>query len=214
MSGVLLAGLGLLVASCGAPERAEEKLADDYLCDLPVKSEERRMVQEELGSDDFHTTIFATPGNFASRMEGLLRNRESGKDSPPTDVCLFRWDTGGTDTSVRMSFQWGEPVEKKAAGRSPLEARTYGVNGLPAEAGAIEAKLSFPCVMGGKNRVQSQRVQLIAWAAFLDKARTGSRSDRGTGRSALTYLMAQRAADALGCENEPLRGEPAVKPGG
>ncbi|MFD8551115.1 hypothetical protein ACFV08_05870 [Streptomyces fradiae] len=184
-------------------------LSDDHLCTLPVNSVERNVALQALGAGDYRSTIFARPHTFIDRMEDGLLQREDGQDASPTDVCLFQSGGGGSG-SVRVSYQWAVPVKGEVAGRSPLEGKRYTVNTLPAEVGGIESKFSFSCVMPGKNRALSKQVQLIAWATFTGEPRGGVRKSRDVQHLELTYLMARKAVDVLGCENAPLQGDPVV----
>lgn len=128
-------------------------------------------------------------------------------------MCLFQRVAGEPGGSVRISFQWATPEKGKVAGRPLRDARRYVVNGLPAEANEGDAKLSFSCVMPGDLRGASRQAQLVGWVALTGGPRQGLQSDGDVRHVTLAYLMAQRAVEALGCENEPLRGEPVVKPG-
>ncbi|WP_436990629.1 hypothetical protein [Streptomyces sp. enrichment culture] len=203
---------GLLVASCttGGGERG---VADDHLCRLPAESAEREAVLRAAGADEVRTTVLARPSLFAERSKDELRLWRGTGDVLPTDVCLFQRQEGGADGSVRVSFQWATPVTGTVAGQPLRDPRRYAVNGLPAEAGEGGAKVGFSCVMPDDLRDTSRKAQLVGRVTLTGGPRKGPREDRDVRQVALAYLMAQRAVDALGCENEPLRGEPVVKPG-
>lgn len=206
----LVAGLALLATSCGGGER--QGLAEDYLCDLPAQSAEREAVLKRVGTDKVRTTIFAKPSAFVGLMGDGLRRWEAGDSVVSSDVCLYQRIAGAPDGTVRISFEWGAPEHHKPAGRPIADAAQYAVNGVLAEVNEGEAKISFSCVMPGENRELSRRAQLVGWASF-----TGEPTD-GSGRKAeirdvtLSYLMARRAVEVLGCENKPLQGDPVVKP--
>ncbi len=99
------------------------------------------------------------------------------------------------------------------AGRPLRNANRYVVNGLPAEANEGDAKFSFSCVMRGELRDASRRAQMIGWVSLTGGPREGPQREWDVQHVALSYLMAQKAVEVLGCENKPLQGEPVVKPG-
>lgn len=211
----LLVGLIFLVASCDGGSK--EELSGDYLCDLPSSSLEKEAVLKEIGAGEVRTTIFAGPSDLVESVRSELRKVESGKDVLPIHVCLFQGAAGGSaasdsEASVRIMLQWAVPNRGKAAGRPLRDASHYVVNGLPAEANEGDAKFSFSCVMPGEFRDASRQAQMVGWASLTGGPRKGSQRDWDVRHVALSYLMAQKAVDALGCENKPLQGDPVVKP--
>lgn len=86
------------------------------------------------------------------------------------------------------------------------------VNGVPAEVNEIESKLSFPCDMPGSARELSRQAKLVGWTSFTADGREGSQRTEDIRHVTLSYFMAQRAVEILGCENNPLPGDPAVVP--
>ncbi|KUH36152.1 MULTISPECIES: hypothetical protein [Streptomyces] len=204
----------MLLISCGGGG-AKEGLADDYLCDLPSKSVEEEIVLKALGGEKARTTIFAQPSDLVARMEGRLGELASSEDATGTDVCLFQTPLmSGSKASVRISFQWAAPEKGKAAGRPLRDANRYVVNGLPAEANEGDVKLSFSCVMPGEKRAASRQAQLVGWVSLTGGPRKGPQREWDVQHVTLSYLMAQRTVEALGCEKKPLQGEPVVKPVG
>ncbi|MCQ0022915.1 hypothetical protein M4914_08080 [Streptomyces somaliensis DSM 40738] len=187
-------------------------MADDYLCHLQSESVERDAVLKTLDADEVKTMIFAVPSDLTEDLERELRRLESGEDSLPSNVCLFEGAAGDSNGSVRIMFQWAMPESSKGAGRALRNANRYEVNGLPAEASEGDAKLSFSCVMPGELHDASRQARLVGWVSLTGGPRRGPREGWDIRYVTLSYLMAQKAVDALGCENKPLKGDPVVKP--
>ncbi|URM91223.1 hypothetical protein LUW75_15955 [Streptomyces sp. MRC013] len=165
-----------------------------------------------LDADEVRTTIFAVPSDLAEDVESELRRLESGKDPLPSNLCLFEGATDDSEGSVRIMLQWAAPGRGKTAGRPLRDASHYVVNGLPAEANEGDAKLSFSCVMPGEFRDASRKAQMVGWVSLTGGPRKGSQRDWDVRHVALSYRMAQKAVEVLGCENKPLQGDPVVKP--
>ncbi|KAF0647422.1 MULTISPECIES: hypothetical protein [Streptomyces] len=200
----------LLGSSCGTSGE-EEGLASDLLCDVSVGSPAGDAVRKTLGHSEVETTIFAVPSRLVQRMEDGLREWTAEEGALPTDVCLFQRHAAEGDRSVRISFQWISRSESRK--RDLRDATDYVVNGVPAQVNEIRSEVTFPCFMPGDNRMKSRQLHLVGRAAFTAEGPGESREAMDVRHVTLAYLMAQKAVKALGCENEPLQGEPVVQPG-
>ncbi|MEU3449686.1 hypothetical protein AB0H29_21090 [Streptomyces thermolilacinus] len=201
----------LLASSCATGGGEESSLGPDYLCDAPEGTRVASALSETLGRGRFETTVFAMPADLVRRVEGDLRQWTPEEGALPTDVCLFQHQAADGDRSVRISFQWVSRDGQRKRGLP--DATGYEVSGVAAQTNEIRSEITFPCVMPGEGRALSQRVHLMGRAAFTGERTGETREAKDVRHLTLTYLMAQRAVEALGCENKPLRGEPVVKPG-
>lgn len=86
---------------------------------------------------------------------------------------------------------------------------TYELNGAGGVVNTGNSTLLAQCDLPGELGAQSRNVRLSADAAFSagpdGPAENQAAKDR---RMTLTYLMARRVTDALGCENKPLEKPP------
>ncbi|MFJ3519929.1 hypothetical protein [Streptomyces sp. NPDC090131] len=74
-------------------------------------------------------------------------------------------------------------------------------------------KLFVQCDLPGDLDAPSKSAWLYAKASYtVNIGRTDIDQAARDRQSALTYLMARRVTDALGCENKPLEKPPVVKP--
>ncbi|MFE1576980.1 hypothetical protein [Streptomyces fradiae] len=204
--------LGLLLSSCSTDRADREKaLASDFLCAAPEGSPAGDLLAGTLGPGPVETTVFALPARLVERVEDDLRDKQPDEDALPTDVCLYQSRAGGEERSARISYQWVPSGGQKE--RALENARDYLVNGLPARVNEVAANVTFSCVMPGETRELSRGAKLVGWATFTGESFTDSGAAADLRHVTLTYLMAQKAAKVLGCENEPLQGEPVVQPG-
>lgn len=207
---VMLSLLSLLVASCAsdvspAPAR--------HICEVKDSSQEGEVLQRMIGADGFDTQWFKTTTDFSKQLRKDLQQKGSKRSTLPVDVCFFSSRSGTDVKSVHVSFFWsasGGP----AKGRLHADEWTeYRVGGVLAESTGIIAELATECRISGSLAADSRQVLLRGRLA--SPVSDGKRPEAGTKerQAAFLYAMAQRATEALGCENKPLQGAPVVKPG-
>ncbi|MET9884948.1 hypothetical protein ABZZ20_17815 [Streptomyces sp. NPDC006430] len=199
----------VMLASCtsGEPEAKSEQP-----CGISPSSEEGVLLQGILRAKEFETLIYNSTGEVATALRRALPEASPESRMSPKSTCAL-WAAGqnGGDR-VTFSFGWVSRASKDVEQHLP--------NGVPFEAGGAfgqandtDTALFVGCEMPGKLGGPSKSAWLHAKASHnVSPPRTDI--DRATKdrQTALTYLMARRVTEALGCENKPLEKPPVVKP--
>ncbi|WP_407839085.1 hypothetical protein ACE1OC_26345 [Streptomyces sp. DSM 116496] len=193
-----------LVAAAGcSTEQAGPRAADP--CAIADPSAERDLIKQITGSGDFDTRVNATTAHLVDSLKGDLRSLPS----TPWLMCGYVPTQGKDASRVQLQVRWlyRESKEQNPQGTVPVEA-----NGAVGWAGDTGSQLRVRCDMPGDLRGQSDNALLAVEESFRIGAprpnMTQADRDRQT---SLTYLMARRVAEALGCENKPLKRAPVVK---
>ncbi|WP_371615960.1 hypothetical protein [Streptomyces sp. NBC_00454] len=193
----------LALASCSSGN-SEAKAANP--CGISPTSEEAALVRELLGTENFETKSYRTTSRLVDEFGRALPNLSPDKHIFYTHACEY-----GTD-DARMTFAPGWFLRAAEVPSFPGES-TYSLNGARGVTSNSRSTLLVQCDMPGELRAQSQKVWLTSDTSYTFSP---SRPDADQGardrRMTLTYLMAQRIAEALGCENKPLEQPPVVKP--
>lgn len=195
----------LTLTSCSSGD-SEGKAAN--LCGI-ASSEEEALVREILVTEGYETKAYKSTSELVDKMEAALQHMRPGKDSYFNTACRYEDDRPHRGYAI-FSFGWSP---RAASEVSPSHnGASYELNGAGGVASAGQSTLLVQCDLPGELGGPSRNVRLSADAMFdrpdgpvVDQAA----KDR---RMTLTYLMARRVTDALGCENKPLAAPPVVKP--
>lgn len=163
-------------------------------------------MRELLGTDNFTTKSYRTTSGLVDEFERALPNLGPDKHIFFTHTCEY-----GTD-GARVAFAPGWFLRTAAVPSFPNES-TYSLSGARGVTSNSRSTLLVECDMPGELKEQSHKAWLTSDTRYTF---TPSRPDADQAardrRMTLTYLMAQRITDALGCENKPLEQPPVVKP--
>ncbi|CAM5447076.1 hypothetical protein SAVIM338S_02727 [Streptomyces avidinii] len=206
-SGSALALLcAVTLASCTSNDSAS-KSAD--ACGLSQSSEEESLVREVLGTEDFATRAYGSTSVLADKMRRALPN-VADKERFYTNACGY--SVGGEPREAGVTFLSGWFLRTAAPPSFPADV-SYDVSGTRGVARNSDSTLYVACDMPGEFRAQSQKVWLTADTTYtFNPSRPDADQSIHDRRMALTYLMARRITEALGCENKPLEQPPVVKP--
>ncbi|MFH8728140.1 hypothetical protein [Streptomyces termitum] len=202
---------GLLILAAMATSCASEpeaKPSADSFCVMEEGSGGEKAVQRTLRSDRFDTTFYLTTEEWAQRLGVYLREARAGA----INTCDYapRPKQGSKGAGAR--FSWtpsGAPVWESV----PQEKVTrYDVNGVHVESTYWLARLSVECRLPGDLAEASRKVLFRAELSNLMNSERRNDAEARKRQIELLYILAGRAADALGCEGDPLKGDPVVKP--
>lgn len=197
----------LMLASCTSGD-SEAEAANP--CGINPSSEEAALVHELLGTEEFATKAYATTSRLVDKFERALPVLRPEKHIFYTNACEYRADDDHRD--ARVTFVPGWFLRTSTVPSSPDDA-SYDVNGARGLTNDLRSTLLVQCDMPGELRAQSQKVWLTADTTFtFNPSRSDVDQATKDRRMTLTYLMARRVTDALGCENKPLEKPPVVKP--
>ncbi|MET9350415.1 hypothetical protein [Streptomyces termitum] len=198
--------LAALAASCAsAPEPAPVARS---LCSMEEGSEGEKAVQQAIRSDQFHTTIHRTTDELVQSLGAYLRQMKD--DSLYTCVYAPRPDRNAKGADVE--FAWASPGELEWGKASPGEISRYDVNGVHVESTHWLAQLSVACRLPGDLAEASRKMMFHVELSNLSNSERRNDTEARKRQIELLYILADRATDALGCEGDPLKGDPVVKP--
>ncbi|MFD3776552.1 hypothetical protein [Streptomyces sp. NPDC058612] len=196
----------LTLASCASGD-SEGKAAN--LCGI-ASSEEEALVREILVTEGYETKAYKSTSVLVDKMKAAVQQMRPGKDSYFNTACRYEMDDQQHRGYAIFSFGWSPRASSEVP--ASHNGASYELNGAGGVASAGQSTLLVQCDLPGELGGQSRNVRLSADAMFfrpdgpvVDQAA----KDR---RMTLTYLMARRVTDALGCENKPLAAPPVVKP--
>lgn len=199
----------LMLASC---DSGEPEAKSDHPCDVAPASEEEALLQEILRADGFKPFIMSSTKRAVEHLERNLLAIGPQERTLPQYTCAYR---PAPETGVeRATFGFGWVPRTSGDVKPSLpKGVPYGANGAFGETNDFITKLYVECAMPGELDEPSKSAWFYADASYtinigkpeLDQAAR----DRQT---TLTYLMARRVTEALGCENKPLERPPVVKP--
>ncbi len=135
-----------------------------------------------------------------------------GSSVSGNELCHYVPEPPQESRRLTIDLAWTSPGLADRSGVPPEDYTHYTVNGVHAETTDIIAKFRVVCRLPGDLAEPSRRAQLRFTLG--NTVNMGSEDPETQKRHvAFLYLMAQRATEALGCENKPLQGTPVVKPG-
>ncbi|MFJ3833027.1 hypothetical protein ACIPWI_34495 [Streptomyces sp. NPDC090046] len=199
----------VLLASCTSGE-SEAKI--EHLCTVTPASEEDVLLRGILRADGFTTDINNRTSRVVEGLERDLREIGPAKQTLSTSMCAYKPTAQAGSERARFEFGW-VPRTSKDAETSMSDGGRFEVNGAFGEGNYFLTKLFVRCDMPGDLAEPSKSAWLYAKASYtVNIGRTDIDQAARDRQSALTYLMARRVTDALGCENKPLEKPPVVKP--
>ncbi|MCP3756142.1 hypothetical protein [Streptomyces sp. TBY4] len=189
-------------------------------CGLGADSREDALVREVLARESYETQVLDSTSALAKTMEQALPSIGPKKTSFGANACAYKRIVDLDIAHMVLVAGW---VLRGSEGRPYFDDVAYELNGVRgltnigvSEFGlttASRSNLLIPCDLPGKLAARSRKVWLEAELRYtfsprrleLDQAAKDS-------RMTLTYLLARRVTDALGCENQPLAKPPVVEP--
>ncbi|MCJ1677231.1 hypothetical protein MTF65_07735 [Streptomyces sp. APSN-46.1] len=194
------------LASCTSDDSAS-KSADP--CGISPSSEEESLVREVLGKEDFATKAYGSTSVLVDKMERALPKMPK-RDMFYTNACGY--SVGGEQGDSGVTFLAGWFLRTSELPSFPNDV-SYELNGARGVARSGSSTLLVPCDLPGELGAQSQKVWLTADTTYrFSPSRPDVNQATRDQRMTLTYLMARRITEALGCENKPLEQAPVVKP--
>lgn len=193
----------LLLASC--TEGVSEAKIDD-LCRITPASDEAVLLQGILRADGFKTFVTNRTSRVVETLERDLREIGPTKETFPPSTCAYQPPA----QTERASFSVGwVPRTSTYVEPSMSDGGQFDVNGAFGESNYFLTKLFVRCDMPGDLAEPSKAAWLYAKASYtVNTGRTDIDQAAKDRQTALTYLMARRVTDALGCENKPLEKPP------
>ncbi|MEU4255362.1 hypothetical protein AB0B42_03390 [Streptomyces fradiae] len=210
----LLAGLlplAVLAVSCEAEPEATHSPVAQHPCVVGEGTGDEKLLQAALRTERFELR-YSPAESLVQRLEQDLRRMKPGASTVARDMCHYLPEPSSGSGRVTIDLSWTSPGLLDRSGVPQERYTPYTVNGVAAEATDIIAKFRIPCRLPGDLEQPSKEALL---RAALGNTRSIGRDDPETQKRHITLLygMAQRAVEAMGCENEPLQGEPVVQPG-
>ncbi|WP_030757026.1 MULTISPECIES: hypothetical protein [unclassified Streptomyces] len=197
----------LVLASCTS---GESEAKAEHLCTVTPASEEDVLLRGILRADGFKTYIPNRTSRVVEALERDLRVIGTAEKTFSTSLCAYQPPA----RTERASFEidWVTRTSKDVE-PSMSDGSRFEVNGAFGESNYFLTKLFVRCDMPGDLAEPSKSAWLYAEASYtVNIGRTDIDQAAKDRQTALTYLMARRVTDALGCENKPLEKPPVVKP--
>ncbi|MFD4375215.1 hypothetical protein [Streptomyces sp. NPDC058486] len=201
-----LLALAVMVTSCTSESPPTPPV--ESLCVMEEGSDGEKSVQRTLRSDQFDTTFYVTTEELVQRLGVYLRQMNHGTAS----WCDYAPRPKRGKESVGVRFSWAPSGELSWGRARPEEIARYDVNGVRVESTFWLAQLSVACRLPGELAEASGKVM---FEVVLSNGLNSERRDDAEAKKRqieLLYILAGRATDALGCEGDPLKGDPVVKP--
>ncbi|MFE5806466.1 hypothetical protein [Streptomyces sp. NPDC056491] len=199
----LLAALALASCTSGGSEAKTE-----HLCTVTAASQEEALLRGILRADGFETDIFQRTSRVVEAMEEDLRATGSAKKTLSTSLCAYKPAAQAGVERARFEAGWVSRTSKDVE-PSLREGGRFDVNGAFGESNDTFTKLLVQCDMPGDLDAPSKSAWLYANGSYtVNIGRTDIDQAARDRQTALTYLMARRVTDALGCENKPLEKAP------
>ncbi|WP_327306622.1 hypothetical protein OG730_26750 [Streptomyces sp. NBC_01298] len=193
----------LALASCTSDKPAPEAA---NLCGITAASEEETLMREVLGVKEFTTKVYTPTEKLVDMSERALPVIRPEKTRFFTNVCEYGTGDGQQDFHVTFLTGWSLRSAQAPLGNGAV----YELNGAQGLATDSRSRLLVQCDMPGELGEQSRKVWLTGDANFAPSRADVDQVTKDR-RTVLTYLMARRVTEALGCENKPLAQPPVVK---
>ncbi|MEU3609323.1 hypothetical protein AB0E83_28310 [Streptomyces sp. NPDC035033] len=206
---------GLLVLSVLATSCTSEPAStpsSDYFCGMDSGSDGEKAVQRTLRSEQFITNYHVPTDTLVQRLGAGLRQMKPGGHTASHYTCAYQPQPKKETKGVSVEFSWTSPSEPTWDRVPPEEITRYDVNGVRVESTYWLAKLSVACRLPGELDEASRKA---VFRAELSNTLNSERRDDAEAEKRqveLLYILAGRATDALGCEGDPLKGDPVAKP--
>ncbi|MFJ7999846.1 hypothetical protein ACIQ7D_22345 [Streptomyces sp. NPDC096310] len=206
----VIASLALAATSCTS-ESPDRSNSDS--CGSVRTSQEGELVQQLLGTSEYKTTTFNTDSDLSEKLSEKLQAQKPDGTTSTVQACAFspkiRKTSGGE--TLHVEFSWTPRASPEKWGRAADGASYYNLNDVPGESDETLSRLRVECNLPGELNESSK--QAILQAESSNTAYTGDKADKNVRDRQITFLyfMTRKATEALGCENNPLKEDPAVK---
>ncbi|MGW7434313.1 hypothetical protein ACWGIN_32880 [Streptomyces sp. NPDC054861] len=199
----------MLVATSCSDETPQA--AEDRLCDIAQGSAADKQLRQVMRAETFTTHVGNTDARFVEKMRDRLRTYRAGESSPRTVQCEFFPNGKQGNGQATIDYGWSAVAEAEKD-RNVKGTRRYELNGATGTSNDVATDLYVSCDLPGDLKEPSEKALLHADASFT--MNLGAVKDHGTQDQQMSFLyaMTRKAAEALGCENKPLAGDPVVKP--
>ncbi|MFD7262450.1 hypothetical protein [Streptomyces sp. NPDC059874] len=196
----------LMLAACTSGGSEAEAVNP---CGISASSEEDALIREILATEDFETKAYKSTSELVDKVKRALPSMRPGKNSYFNAACRYGVEDQDRTVTATFSFGWS-PRELPGP---PSSGVSYELNGARGVTSGSDSTLLVQCDMPGELGAQSRNVWFSAEAYFSFMPAGPGVDQSGKDRQmTLTYLMARRVTEALGCENKPLDKPPVVKP--
>ncbi|WP_411105807.1 hypothetical protein [Streptomyces sp. cmx-4-9] len=200
----------VMLASCSS---GEPEAKSGQPCGVSASSEEGVLLKEILGAQEFEALVYNSTDDVATTLRSALPGMSpAGRTSPKQTCALWAAGQNGGDR-VTFSFRWVSRTSTEAEQPLPDAVPFQTAGGAHGQANDTDTAMLVTCEMPGELGGPSKAAWLQAKASRpAGPPRTDVDQAARDRQTALTYLMARRVTDALGCENKPLAEPPVVKP--
>lgn len=204
----LVCGLALASCTSGEPEAKSEQP-----CGVSPSSQEGVLLRGIIPAEGFEALVYNSTSEVATALRYALPETSPERRTSPKSTCAL-W-AAGQNGGDRVTFRFGwvsrasKEVEQPLSKGVPFEAD----GGAFGQANDTNTSLYVGCEMPDELGGPSKSAWFHATAEHnISPPRTDIDQTVRDRQTALTYLMARRVTDALGCENKPLEKPPVVKP--
>lgn len=201
------AGL-LVLAALATSCTSEPEPSVESFCVMEKGSSGEKAVQRTLRADQFDTTFILTTEELVQRLGAYLRQADNGS----IYTCYYDPLPKRGAKGAGVEFSWAASGKLSWGRVRPEEIARYDVNGVHVESTYWLAKLSVACRLPGDLEEASRKAMLQVELSNLMNSERRNDAEARKRQIELLYILAGRAADALGCEGDPLKGDPVVKP--
>lgn len=181
------------------------------MCDISAGSAEDKLLRQVIRANSFESRVNNRTPDFVEKAQINLRGYPEGRVTQSVLQCEFLPNGQRVDGQATIEYRWS-PLPDTEKAPDADETRRYQLNGATGTSHDVTTNLYVRCDLPGELSAPSKKLFLHTVASFTTNL--GPVKDRGTQdqQMSFVYLMARRAAEALGCENKPLAKDPAVKP--
>ncbi|WP_405390784.1 hypothetical protein OG596_24690 [Streptomyces sp. NBC_01102] len=183
------------------------------MCSHPRTSTVGKLVQELPGTEQYEINIRNTDEGLKEKMNEHLREWQPGILAFKIQTCAISPEyskTSGGNT-LRTDFSWTSRENPDPSGRPADTHSFYNLNGAYGESDETLTKLHIECDLPGELGQLSQRTLLVAHSSNTVYVGPRVGQDARDRQIHFLHLMARKATDAVGCENEPLKKNPVIK---
>ncbi|NML48806.1 hypothetical protein HHL19_00255 [Streptomyces sp. R302] len=176
-------------------------------------STEQQLLEELLEAGTYKSSVLNSTSDVEETLKTALRKWSGEKDTSSVYVCFFASSSSREEGGVRTSFSWAPSGSGEArADQRPETVKRFDINGTSGESAGNYSMLYFKCVLPGDLRRPSRHALLRARASNTSHSERKGTDEAMRQHLSFVYLMSRRVTEALGCENEPLKVDPVVKP--
>lgn len=201
---------GFMIVSCtsGEPEAKNEKPP----CGISPSSEEGVLLRDVIAADAFEALVYNSTSEVVATLRRALPETSPENQIPAGTRCAL-WAAGENGGGVTFRFGWVSRASKEMQFPLPNSVPFEMDGGAFGQANDTKTSLYVGCDMTGALGGPSKSAWFHAKAEHTISSTAAAADQAARDRqTALTYLMARRITEALGCENKPLAQPPVVKP--